>query len=198
MMPYTHYREMSDEDLASVVVYLRSLPAVRNQLPKSEIIFPVRYLIRGVPQPVTSPVADPNPSDPVARGAHLVSLAGCPDCHTPQVKGENVAGMDFAGGFAFPGPWGYVATANITPDASGISYYDEGLFLEVLHSGQVKARKLNATMPVMIYQNLTDDDMKAMFAYLKTVKPVKHRVDNSLPPTDCKLCKQKHGAGNEN
>src|SRR5437016_11910293 len=44
MMPYSRYREMTDEDLASVVVYLRSLPAVRNHLPPTEIIFPVKYL----------------------------------------------------------------------------------------------------------------------------------------------------------
>jgi hypothetical protein len=48
------------------------------------------------------------------------------------------------------------------------------------------------------YQCLTDDDLKAMFAYLKTLKPVRHRVDNSLPPTLCRLCKKKHGAGDQN
>ncbi|MGC2196097.1 MAG: c-type cytochrome [Terriglobales bacterium] len=198
LMPYQHYREMSDEDLASVIVYLRSLPAVRNHLPKTEIIFPVKYLIRSVPQPVTSPVAPAASSDPVLRGAYLVNLAGCGDCHTAQVKGQNVPGMAFAGGFPFPGPWGDVASANITPDASGISYYDEALFLEVLHTGQVKARKLSPIMPIKVYQNLTDNDLTAMFAYLRTLKPVKHRVDNSQPATACKLCKQKHGAGSEN
>jgi len=198
MMPYTHYRDMTDEDLASVIVYLRSLPAVRNELPKTEIIFPVKYLIRTVPEPVTSPVTEAATSDLVKHGAHLVSMAGCGDCHTPQVQGQNVPGMEFAGGFPFPGPWGNVATANLTPDASGISYYDEALFLEVMHTGQVKARKLNPIMPIKIYKNLTDDDLAAMFAYLRTLKPVKHRVDNSEPATDCKLCKQKHGAGREN
>jgi cytochrome c553 len=198
MMPYTHYRNMSDEDVASVVVYFRSLPPVRNSLPPTEIIFPVKYLIRSVPEPVTAPVPEPDKSDRVKYGAHLVDQAGCTDCHTPQERGKPVPGMDFAGGFPFPGPWGNVASANITPDPSGISYYDETLFLDMMHTGQVKARKLSAIMPVMIYQNLTDDDIKAMFAYLRTLKPVKHRVDNSEPPTACKLCKQKHGAGSEN
>lgn len=198
MMPYSRYREMTDEDLASVVVYLRSLPAVRNQLPPTEIIFPVKYLIRGVPQPVTSPVNEAIPADPVKRGAQLVNLAGCPDCHTPQVRGETVPGMELAGGISLSGPWGSVSAANLTPDASGISYYDEALFLEVIRTGQVKARALSPIMPFMVYKNLTDDDLKAMFAYLRTLKPVKHRVDNSQPPTPCKLCKQKHGAGAEN
>jgi len=198
MMPYTHYREMSDEDLASVVVYLRSLPAVCNELPETEIIFPVKYLIRSVPEPLTSPVGDVSSSDPVKLGAHLVNLAGCSDCHTPQVKGTPVPGMEFAGGGIFAGPWGTVASANITPDASGISYYDEALFLQVMRTGYVHARPLHPIMPVMVYKNLSDADLKAMFAYLRTLKPVKHRVDNSEPATDCKLCKQKHGAGAQN
>jgi hypothetical protein len=198
MMPYPHYRNMSDEDLASVVVFFRSLPPVRNALPATEIIFPVKYLIRSVPQPVTSPVPEPDRSDRANYGAHLVDQAGCTDCHTPQVRGQPVAGMEFAGGFTFPGPWGTVAAANITPDPSGISYYDETLFLGMMHTGQVKARQLSPIMPVMIYKNMTDDDLKAIFAFLRTLKPVKHRVDNSEPPTDCKLCKQKHGGGSEN
>jgi|SRR5215472_1055660 len=199
LMPYIHYRQMSDEDLASVIVYFRSLPAVRHELPKSEIIFPVKYLIRSAPEPVILPVSEiPMDSAPVVRGAYLVNMAGCRDCHTPQEKGQDLPGMAFAGGFPFPGPWGNVATANITPDVSGISYYDEALFLELMHTGSVKARKLNPIMPIQIYKNLTDDDLKAMFAYLRTLKAVQHRVDNAEPPTLCKLCRQKHGAGERN
>ena len=199
MMPYMHYREMPDEDVASVIVYLRSLPAVRRELPKTEIIFPVKYLVRGMPEPLTSPVAeDASASDMVRHGAHLVNLAGCSDCHTPQVHGENVPGMAFAGGMILSGAWGSVASANLTPDATGIPYYDEALFVQVLHSGYVKARPLNSIMPVVVYTNLTDSDLKAMFAYLRTLKPVKHRVDNAEPATECKVCRQKHGAGAEN
>jgi len=199
IMPYTHYRAMSDEDLASVVVYLRSLPAVRNELPKTEIIFPVKYLIRSVPEPVTSPVSESaEPSDLVKRGARLVNLAGCVDCHTPVVKGQSIPGMEFAGGQVFAGPWGNVASANLTPDPTGIPYYDESLFLQAIHSGYVKARPLNSIMPVMVYSNLTDSDLRAIFAYLRTLKPVKHRVDNSEPPTECKVCRQKHGGGADN
>ena len=199
LMPYLHYRQMPDEDLASVIVYFRSLPSVRNPLPKTEVIFPVKYLIRSVPQPLTSPVAElPAGVNLVQRGAHLVDLAGCVDCHTPQERGQPIPGLDFAGGFPFPGPWGNVSTANLTPDPTGIPYYDEALFLDVMHTGSVRARKLNPIMPVKVYKNLADDDLKAMFAYLRTLKPVQHRVDNSEPPTYCKLCRQKHGAGNRN
>jgi mono/diheme cytochrome c family protein len=198
IMPYQHYRNMSDEDLASVVVYLRSVPAVHHPLPPTEIIFPVKYLIRSAPQPVTAPVADVGSSEQLNYGTHLADQAGCIDCHTPQVRGQSVPGMDFAGGFPFTGPWGTVTSANITPDPSGIPYYDEALFLNVMRTGQVRARKLSPIMPVMAYKNLSDDDLKAIFAFLRTTKPVKHRVDNSEAPTECKLCQQKHGGGSDN
>src|SRR5579863_2212256 len=83
LMPYEGFRHMPDEDLASVIVFLRSLPPVRNPLPKTEIIFPVKYLIRSVPEPVTDPVPAPDISDPVKRGKFLVTMARCEDCHTP-------------------------------------------------------------------------------------------------------------------
>ena len=199
MMPYPNLREMSDEDLASVVVYFRSLPPVRNPLPATEIIFPINYLIRGVPKPLTSPVAEiPATLDPVKRGEYLVRLVGCGNCHTPQVRGQELPGMTLAGGFTRSGPWGSAASANLTPDPSGVPYYDEALFLEVMRSGFVKARPLSPAMPTMVSKNMSDDDLKAIFAYLRTLKPVQHRVDNSEPPTYCKLCRLKHGAGNRN
>jgi len=98
LMPYEGYRHMPDEDLASVIVYLRSLPPVRNPLPKTEIIFPVKYLIRSVPEPITDPVPAPDVSDPVKRGAFLVTIASCRDCHTPVDKGEPLPNMDLSGG----------------------------------------------------------------------------------------------------
>jgi hypothetical protein len=190
MMPYPLYRNLSDEDLASVVVYLRSLPPVRNSLAPTKVNFPINYLVRGVPQPITKPVPEPNNSDPLARGKYLVTL-GC-GCHDAKKTLPN------AGGEALRGPWGDVTSVNITPDASGIGYYSESTFITAMRTGYVRARELNQIMPYGEFKALTDDDLKAMFAYLKTLPAVKHRVDNSLPPTYCKLCKEKHGAGDQN
>jgi mono/diheme cytochrome c family protein len=198
MMPYQNLRQMSDEDLTSLVVYMRTLPPVRNPLPKTEIIFPVKYLIRSTPQPVTEPVSSPDRSDRLKWGQYLITIASCNGCHTSQVRGEAIPGLEYGGGFILDGPWGEVASANITPDASGIGYYDEALFIQAMRTGYVKARKLASIMPFGEFSGLTDDDLKAMFAYLQTLKPVKHRVDNSLPPTYCKLCRQKHGGGEQN
>jgi hypothetical protein len=70
--------------------------------------------------------------------------------------------------------------------------------MQAMRTGYVRGRELNSIMPFGVYKNLEDDDHKAIFAYLKTLKPAKHRVDNSEPPTYCKLCRQTHGAGNQN
>jgi len=198
IMPYRSYRSMSDEDLASVIVYIRALKPVRNQLPGIKIPFPLNFLINEVPQPLSEPVPSPDQSTPTARGAYLVKMGACADCHTPQEKGQAIPGLDFAGGFVLKHQTGTVASANITPDASGIAYYDEALFVRSMHEGQVGARRLNAVMPWWFYGKMTDDDLKAVYAYLRTLKPIKHRVDNAVPPTDCKLCRTKHGLGDNN
>jgi hypothetical protein len=106
--------------------------------------------------------------------------------------------LDLAGGFPLRGPWGDVASANITQSPSGIPYYDEGLFLEVMRTGMVKARELKSIMPWWYHRNMTDEDLKSMFAYLRTVPKIAHRVDNSKPPTACKMCTLTHGAGDQN
>jgi mono/diheme cytochrome c family protein len=198
LMPYVNYRAMPDEDLASVIVYLRTLAPVRNPLAQTEIIFPVKYLMRSTPEPITEPVLEPDLSDQVKRGEFLVRMASCGDCHTLQVQGQVKPGFEFAGGLVFNRPQGAVMAANITPDPSGISYYDEALFVEAIRTGKVRARSLDSTMPWIFYREMTDDDLKAIFAYLRTIKPVKHTVDNSEQPTQCKLCGLKHGGGDRN
>jgi mono/diheme cytochrome c family protein len=198
LMPYMNYREMPDEDLAAVIIYLRSIPPVKNALPASQIKFPLSRLYLSAPQPITASVPQPDLSNPVKRGAFLARMASCANCHTLEDRGAPKKGLEFAGGFVLGPPSHAVASVNITPDPSGISYYDEPLFLEAMRTGQVKARKLDAIMPWAYYRGMDDEDLKAMWAYLKTLPPVKHRVDNAEPPTPCKLCGNAHGAGDKN
>ena len=194
-MPYEHFRHLSDEDLASIVVFLRSLPPAHSELPPNKIPFPISRLIQGVPQPVTEPVPEPDVSTPAKRGAYLVKMATCTDCHTPRDPRFNpIPGMEMAGG----NPMGEVYSANLTPEASGIGYYDEALFIQTMRTGSVRGRVLNPFMPWWLFRNMTDDDLRAMFAYLRTLKPVHHLVDNTEKPTLCKLCGQKHGLGDRN
>jgi len=196
VMPYEHFHDLSDEDLASIVVFLRSVPPAHSDLPPNKIPFLFAHLIQTAPKPVTEPVPEPDKSHPAKYGAYLVKMATCSDCHTPlNPKFQPIPGMEMAGGNPIEEG---VNSANITPDASGIGYYDEALFVQTMRTGSVRARKLNSAMLWWVFRNMTDDDLKAMFAYLRTLKPVHHLVDNTEKPSKCKLCGQTHGLGDRN
>jgi mono/diheme cytochrome c family protein len=199
IMPYQKFRDLSDEDLASIIVYLRSVPPVRNPLPPSAVPFPLSRLINEVPTPITAPVTA-DLSTPVKRGEYIVTIAVCADCHTTRDdQGNAPKGMDFAGGTLMPFEGRRtVATANLTPAVNGIPYYTEELFIEAFRTGKVRSRTLDAMMPIAAYKQMTDQDLKDIFAFLKTLPPVDHFVDNSLPPTKCTRCGLTHGGGERN
>jgi hypothetical protein len=75
IMPYARLRELSDEDLASIIVYARSIAPVRNALPRTELPEPVKQALKPLPpKPLAPP---PDLSEPVKRGAYLVNAAVC-------------------------------------------------------------------------------------------------------------------------
>lgn len=199
IMPYANFRSMPDEDLASTIVYLRSLKPVRNPLPASAVPFPLNRLINGVPAPIDAPVTA-DLSTPEKRGAHLVEVAACGECHSARdERGGKPAGFTFAGGTGMPYEGRKtIYTANITPGVNGIPYYTEDLFIEVMRTGKVKARQLDPVMPTLYYRNMTDQDLKDIFAHLKTLTPVDHYVDNAMPATLCAKCGLSHGGGERN
>jgi len=200
-MPYANYRRMSDEDLASVVTYIRSLPAVRRQNPPSEVPFPVSRLINSMPAPIEDSVPEPDTSTPEKRGEYLTTLASCTDCHTPRnEQGQFLPGMAFAGGniLKFAEEREPRAAANLTPSPSGIPYYNEELFVDVIRTGRLRGREITDLMPWGHYRGMTDEDLKAIFAYLKTLKPVDHFVDNAMTVTPCATCNIPHGGGERN
>jgi len=200
LMPYAYFRNLSDEDLASVIVYERSLAPVHIQRPKTSLTDDIKKTFQ--PLPPMAHVPEPDRSDRVKYGEYLVTIGHCDLCHTQtDEKGAPLAGMYLAGGAPLVGAWEggseiqTVNALNLTPDPSGISYFDEAMFIEVIRNGGFKTRPLSNIMPWKFFRNLTDDDLKAIFAYLRTVKPVCHHVDNTEPPTYCKVCKTKHGLG---
>lgn len=194
-----NFSKMSDEDLAGVIAYLRSQPAVSNKVPAREFPEPV---LAGLPPAwsVARPVSAPQSGRPsVERGQYLASLSECAVCHTAANEmGEPRMELAFGGGFELKGPWGDVISPNITFDASGIEYYDEALFKKVFTTGDPGARRLNKIMPVHIFRNMTDSDMTSVFLYLQSLPHVKHRVDNTEDPTPCPICGKNHGLGSSN
>ena len=200
LMPYFYFRSLSDEDLASVVVYERSVPPVHIKRPKTFLTEDIRKSFQ--PLLPMEHIPEPNRSDRVSYGHYLVTGGHCDACHTPvDEKGGPIAGMEFSGGQPLVGAWAggkkiiTVNALNLTSDASGISYFDENMFIEVIRNGGFRARPLANIMPWAFFRNLTDDDLKAIFAYLHSLKPICHHVDNTEPATYCKQCRTKHGLG---
>jgi mono/diheme cytochrome c family protein len=195
-MWYRSFRSLADDDLAAVIVYLRTLAPVRNPLPPTQIP-PERAAELEVPEPILEPVPMPDLTDPVARARYYVLLADCGGCHTSWYTPRNPG--FFAGGNPIDRAGGTVYSANITRDPSGIPYYDESLFREVMRSGRVRARELNGAMPWVVFRHLSDEDLDAIFRLFRDlVPPARHAINNLDPPTDCVLCGGKHPLGDRN
>jgi len=203
VMPWMNFRNLDDEDVASIVTYIRSIPAVRNPLPVTKLIFPLSMLVKTMPQPLESHAPAPPRTTPEERGKYLVrTVTGCQDCHTPaDDKGQPLPGMEFGGGAPFDdlaNPGKQIFSINITQDPSGIPHYDEAMFINTMRTGMIAGRKLTFIMPFEWLRNFRDDDLKDIWAYLKSVPPVKHRVNNTDSPTKCVVCNQTHGLGDLN
>lgn len=92
------------------------------------------------------------------------------------------------------GPWGISYTANLTSDVTGIGSWTEAQFMRALREGKFKglegSRPLLPPMPWVMYKNMTDDEIKAIFAYLKSTKPVRNIVPAPEPPVTAMLSAQ--------
>jgi len=193
IMPYPRYARLSREDAESIVAFLRTLPASAHEPPASRLGFPLNLIVRTLPAPAAFRAVPPV-SDRVAYGEYMTNAAACGDCHTPQDdRGQPRPGMAFAGGFEMTMPGGgTVRTANITPDAgTGIGTWSETLFIRTFkvfdtRPSQVLApadRARNTSMPWTHYAGMTEEDLGAIYAYLRSVPPVVHRVEK-YPGTD--------------
>lgn len=180
MMPWQDFRGLSDEDVAAMIAYLRTLAPVSKRREVTQIVAPVRWFLKAQPKPLAAPVAETAATDPVARGRHLAEVGQCQTCHTPvDARHQPLPGMAFAGGQEFVIGGVPYRSSNITPHASGISHYDEALFVRTMRTGNIGGRRLAPIMPWLAMRNLTDADLKALWAYLKTVAPIAHDVERA-------------------
>jgi hypothetical protein len=88
---------------------------------------------------------------------------------------------------AFAGPWGVSFTANLTPDPdTGLGQWTVQNFKDTIRTGRHmgRGRPVLPPMPIPVYNNFTDDDLESIFAYLRTIPPVKNRVPEPWAPAD--------------
>jgi len=146
------------------------------------------------------------PQSSVERGRYLVGITGCHDCHSPNMvgmkpdpermlsgrplttrvpskaEGEVHASEDLT---AWTGGWGQSVASNLTPDpATGLgTRYTEAKFIQTMRTGKKpEGIQLLPPMPTDVYQNMKDEDLKAIYAYLRTIKPIRNAVRTGLTP----------------
>jgi mono/diheme cytochrome c family protein len=192
-MWYRSFAALADEDLAAVVVYLRTLPPVHNPLPATLLPDDERALIATGPRPITVPVAGPPPGDTRALGRYLLAVADCAGCHTGWEAPRN-PGM-YGGGNEVGRAARKAFSANITRHESGVAYPRE-VFISVMRSG--KGGSLHPIMPWQVFGGLTDSDLGAMYDALGDAYPVAHYIGNTGAPTHCAVCGQQHPLGELN
>ena len=190
VMPYHAYGKMAKEDIYAIIAYLRTLPEQKNDVPVSQADFPFNLIMRTMPMSPTQANAVPDQSNPVAYGQYLFTSASCIDCHTPFEKGEFDMNFANAGGREFPMPGGVLRSPNITPHpTSGIGQWTEAQFVSrfkaYADSGYVAPvlgkDDFQTIMPWTMYGTMSESDLKAIYAYLKQLKPIDHNIERYTP-----------------
>lgn len=187
MMPYLAYGKMDPEDVKAVIAFIRTLEPKEGSYPAAELNFPLNFIVKTIPRD-PSPLTRPDPSDTLKYGEYLFTIAACADCHTPMEKGEPIPGKHLAGGFEFKSPLtgDVVRSANITQDhETGIGLWTEEVFVGKFTAYRdsswknkpVKAGEFNTAMPWLLFAGMKDNDLKAIYRYLKTVPPVTNKVE---------------------
>ena len=168
-MPTGFYGILIPSDLDGIVAYLQSVTPVGNKVPEPIYKHEVkRQIFPGAEKPI-----DPaDLSDPVKRGHYLATIGHCMECHTPLVKGaadfQNSLGK---GGREFPGPWGVSISRNITSSkANGLGAWTDAEIKRAITEGVDKdGNKLKGPMGFGYYAHMTDADLDAVIAWLRTV-----------------------------
>src|SRR5262245_60423909 len=122
-------------------------------------------------------------SDLVKRGAYLVNgVLTCGNCHSPKGPPEAVVGKDFSGGLSWDEPPFKVTAPNITPDKdTGIGKWTDAEIRTVMRTGiRPNGVHVAMIMPTGFYHIMTDRDLDAVVAYLRTLKPVSNKVEDPI------------------
>lgn len=167
MMPSEDWVGMSDADLAAIVAYIRQVPAVDRDVPRSSVGPVGRALMLAGQLPLFSAekvkaVKDVAPAAPPGRtreyGRYLANVGGCTGCHGATLSGGRIPGA----------PPDLPIPSNITP--AGIGRWTEADFARALRDGRrPDGSAINPFMPIKWTKLMTDDELSALYAYLQTV-----------------------------
>ena len=188
-MPYGAYQHLSDEDARAVVAYLRSVPPYKQTKPRREndLGFMQKLLFKSIGVQMHKPVEKvPHPSraSRLEYGHYLARISRCSHCHSLTEKGPrpetdrlHMAGSEIGYQDA---RLGKVYPRNLTGDAeTGLGRYDADSIKASLRSGRrLDGKRMAPPMASMVphYAGMTEEDLEALVAYLKTLPATKHKV----------------------
>jgi mono/diheme cytochrome c family protein len=168
IMPFSFYKIFTPADIDAVVAYIKSVPPVRNQVET-----PVyKAAMHGdTPPGAEKPMSPGDLNDPVKRGFYLVTVGHCMECHSPKVNDRHDFSQAGKGGQEFQGPWGVSISRNITSHrTAGIGAWTDAEIKAAITQGVRKdGTRLKPPMGYPLYAKMTDQDLSAVVAYLRTV-----------------------------
>jgi mono/diheme cytochrome c family protein len=178
VMPISFFKPLLARDLDAVVAYLRALKPVRYEAPAPVYKMPVHHAPY---PPAQGGFTEAMMADPVERGNYLVTIGHCMECHSPFEKGRSDYGRLGKGGRRFspdearglPGSWKGSTASNITSHrTAGIGAWSDAEIKRAITQGISRdGRKLQPPMAFDYYKRMTDADLNAIVAYLRTVPP---------------------------
>jgi mono/diheme cytochrome c family protein len=170
IMPYPFYKIFTSDDLDAVTAYIQSAPPVRNEVPTP--VYKAALHIEPVPG-ADKPISPGEMANPIKRGFYLVTIGHCMECHTPVVNDRPDFSRMGAGGRTFVGPFGESVSRNITSHKEkGIGSWTDADVKRAITKGVRKdGTPLKPPMGYDWYARMTDADLDAVVAYLRTVPP---------------------------
>jgi hypothetical protein len=185
VMPYHNYGRMDNQDIYSIIAYLRTIQPKESHIPASKAKFPYNILLHTIPTDA-QPQKMPPRTDTIAYGRYMANAAACIECHTPVRRNQLILNRAFSGGREFKMPFGILSSQNITPDIeTGIGAWTAEQFVERFKAYDKPYQDLpvadisqfQTVMPWNMYAGMSEDDLRAIYTYLQTLEPIKNQVD---------------------
>jgi mono/diheme cytochrome c family protein len=182
LFPFMEFEHLSDADIVALISFLRSQPPVENAVPDIKYNLMGKGLMAFVIKPPSpdAPVPAESPSGPtVERGEYMANVvASCVACHTNRSKSGKYVGAKFSGGQVMEiedDPTHVFVTPNLTPDpGTGHIYsWSEDDFVARFRKGRLLP---TALMPWGAFGRMTDDDLRAIYRYLRSLPPTVNAV----------------------
>lgn len=188
-IPLMEFQDMSDDDVAAIIAYLRSVPGVRNPVPPSSYNMLGKGVMAMLVKPTmpngTPPVQSPAEAATVERGAYVASaVANCAGCHSPRNMADgSYTGPRFSGGVmeVDGDPDQIFGVPNLTPHprTGHIVNWSEDMFVARFRAGP---QYEGSHMPWAAFARMSDTDLRAVYRFLMSLEPVENETGPILQP----------------